>query len=56
MKKEQKDELKKMSVKDLQTKLIELHKEKMKLETNMYAKNGTCMTVRNYPTESKLGD
>jgi len=49
MKKEQKDQLKSMSIKELQRKLVELEKDRMNLETYMLSRTGTSSKTRNYP-------
>lgn len=48
MKKEIKEDLKKLSVKDLMSRLRELQAERMKLETKMYRMGGS---KRSYPLE-----
>lgn len=44
-----KNDMKKLSIKELQQQLIELEGTKMKLELDMRSKNGSSMLVRNYP-------
>lgn len=54
MKKEQKDKLKAMSVKELMKKLQELDTERIRLESWMFKETGTSTLVRNYPLEKQL--
>lgn len=49
MKKDRKDKIKKMSVKELQQELKKLEKEEMIFQTYMLTKNGSSLKVRNYP-------
>lgn len=55
MKKDMKDHLKSLSVKELQKKLEELNTERTKLETDMMHTNGSSKLIRNYPTEKYQG-
>ena len=49
MKKEQKDKLKSMDVKELTKELDKLQMKRIKLESNMRTFNGSSKLVRNYP-------
>ncbi len=47
----EKKDLRELTVEELEDKLQELRKEKVKLESDMMRNNGTSMKVRNYPSE-----
>lgn len=50
----EKRDLKKLDKNNLQEKLLELNKEKTKIELDMYRNNGTSVLTRNYPTVKQI--
>lgn len=53
MKRKRKEELRALSVKELQKILKDLDKQKRKLEGYMMAKAGSSVVVRNYPSQKQ---
>jgi len=55
MKKQEKEELRNLKVKQLMEKLEEKQKERNKLETEMRRGHGSSMAIRNYPSKKQQG-